>query len=261
MQGRSFYHSLMRKYVITFGDIFNGITVRRFNKTGKAVQNIPVPIKYGAMSQYMADILTPPEGERVSITMPMMSFFDVAIAHDPERQMIPIHQFKTLKVKGEKSLDFVLTPVPYKITMELSIITKTTEDANQIVEQILPFFVPSITQSVNLIDGFDNFDIPVALSSISKEQAYENERQVILYTLTFEMSVWLLGATSNQGLIKKSIVSLISDESKTKITTTPGLTPDGKPTSIEEESIDYLLIKPDDDYGYIEKIEDFVLEE
>lgn len=262
MQGTSFYHSLIRKYIITFGDIFNGITVRRFNKKGKVVQNIPVPIKYGHIAQYLQDITQPAEGEKVNLVLPMMSFFDVNLMHDTDRQMNPIHTLRNIKVKGNKSQDFTFMPVPYKMTMELSIITKTIEDASQIVEQILPFFTPSINQSVEIIEGFDPYDILVSISGVTKEHAFDQARQFIIYTLTFDMSIWLLGSIGNQGLIKKSIVSIISEnKAKSVITTTAGLTPDGKPTSNKDESIDYMLIKPDDDYGYIQEIEDFIIYE
>ncbi|QIG65704.1 tail terminator [Ochrobactrum phage vB_OspM_OC] len=263
MLGHDFYHSLTRNYIIMFGNIFNDITVRRFDRDGKIAQNIPVPVRYGPKSKYVVDALTPPEGERVSLKLPMMSFYDANIVHDPERQTNPVHIVADNDPQLERSLNKMFVPVPYRMTMELSIITKNVEDGAMIIEQILPFFTPSLTSTANIIKGLKPFDITIALTSVSKEHAYEEMRQVVVWTLNFDMAIWLFGAKTNQGLIKKSIVSLIAEETNktmTRVTTTPGLTADGKPTSNSDESIDYRLIKPEDDYGYIENIEDFFLE-
>ena len=44
-------------------------------------------------------------------------------------------------------------PVPYNIGFELSLLTKINDDALQVVEQILPFFQPSFSITINLIDS------------------------------------------------------------------------------------------------------------
>ena len=44
-------------------------------------------------------------------------------------------------------------PVPYNMDFDLSIITKLNDDMLQIVEQILPYFQPAYTLTVNLIDS------------------------------------------------------------------------------------------------------------
>ena len=39
-----FYHELLRKYVIVFGNLFNNIYVNRKNAEGKVQQSIKVPL-------------------------------------------------------------------------------------------------------------------------------------------------------------------------------------------------------------------------
>ena len=67
-------------------------------------------------------------------------------------------------------------PVPYNISMQLSILAKLNEDAIQILEQILPYFQPAInltTDLVNLIG--EKRDMPITLESINMEDNYEDD--------------------------------------------------------------------------------------
>ena len=53
-------------------------------------------------------------------------------------------------------------PVPYNMQFELSIMTLLNDDALQIVEQILPYFQPNYTITVDLVDTIgEKKDIPI----------------------------------------------------------------------------------------------------
>ena len=83
----------------------------------------------------------------------------------------------------------VYMPVPYNMQFELSIMTKLNDDALQIVEQILPYFQPAFSISVQLVDSIqERRDIPVVLENITMQDDYEGDfttRRVLLYTLRF----------------------------------------------------------------------------
>ena len=64
-------------------------------------------------------------------------------------------------------------PVPYNMNFELAIFTKLNDDMLQIVEQILPYFQPAYTMSVNLVREIGEKDIPVVLNSIDMNDDYE----------------------------------------------------------------------------------------
>ena len=53
MFGKTFYHESIRKYIIVFGNMFNGIYVQRFNNAGTRIQNIKVPIAYGPKQKFL----------------------------------------------------------------------------------------------------------------------------------------------------------------------------------------------------------------
>ena len=59
-----------------------------------------------------------------------------------------------------------LYAVPYNVGFELSI-GKLSDDALQILEQIVPYFQPSFNITVNLISSIgEKKDIPIVLESI-----------------------------------------------------------------------------------------------
>jgi hypothetical protein len=103
----------------------------------------------------------------------------------------------------------VFLPVPYNIGFELNVLTKQNDDALQIVEQILPFFQPSFTLTVDLVDSIgEKRDIPMVLDNISFDDQYEGDfatRRALIYTLNFTAKTYLFGpiAETTEGLIKK----------------------------------------------------------
>ena len=88
-----------------------------------------------------------------------MSFEMTSITYDGTRKTQPTQTFKTTD-KGEK-ITKVYLPVPYNVGFELSIMAKLNEDALQIVEQILPYFQPAYTTTVDLVEEIgEKRDIP-----------------------------------------------------------------------------------------------------
>jgi hypothetical protein len=112
-------------------------------------------------------------------------------------------------------------PVPYNMDFELSIMTKLNDDMLQIVEQILPYFQPAYTLTVNLIDSIgEKRDIPIILNNVSMQDDYEGEyttRRALIYTLKFTAKVYLFGPVStgaNKDIIKKVSLGFISGDTR-----------------------------------------------
>ena len=108
-------------------------------------------------------------------------------------------------------------PVPYNIGFELSIWTKLNDDALQIVEQILPYFQPAFTLTVDLVKSIgEKRDIPLVLDNVSFQDDYEGDfstRRALIYTLNFTAKTYLFGpiADTSEGLIKKVQTDLYAD--------------------------------------------------
>ena len=97
-------------------------------------------------------------------------------------------------------------PVPYNVDFELYILSKQSDDALQIVEQILPYFQPDYTVTIN--DNTDmgiKRDVPIILNSVGYEDDYEGDftaRRSIIYTLGYTAKFYLYGPVTSAKVIK-----------------------------------------------------------
>ena len=84
-------------------------------------------------------------------------------------------------------------PVPYNMDITLYAMAKNSDDALQIVEQILPYFQPDYTLTINdMADMGIKRDVPIILNSVSYEDNYAGDftsRRAIIYTLAFTTKV------------------------------------------------------------------------
>ena len=145
------------------------------------------------MQKFLARIQQQPELEReIAITLPRLSFEMQGIQYDPTRKT-GIAQ--TFLAKGGTTAKKVYMPVPYNVSFELSIMSKLSDDALQILEQIVPYFQPSFNITINLIDSIgEKKDIPIVLESINYSDQYEGSfetRRTIVYTLGFTAKTYL----------------------------------------------------------------------
>ena len=216
MLGTYFYHEILRKTVIGFGTLFNNINIRHTDASGSNVSVLKVPLAYGPMQKFLARIQQQPDLEReIAITLPRLSFEMQGLQYDPTRKTGISQTFLTKNGTNAKK---VYMPVPYNVGFELSIMAKLSDDALQILEQILPYFQPSFNITVNLISSIgEKKDIPIVLESINYSDQYEggfDSRRIIVYTLSFTAKTYLFGpvADNPEGLIKKVDVDYYAAE-------------------------------------------------
>jgi len=207
MLGTYFYHEILRKTVIGFGTLFNNISVRHKDTSGTTFSTLKVPLAYGPMQKFLARIQQEPNLDRdIAITLPRLSFEMQGLQYDPTRKTGIAQTFLTRNGTNAKK---VYMPVPYNISFELSIMAKLSDDALQILEQIVPYFQPSFNITINLISSIgEKKDIPIILESINYSDQYEGgfeSRRTISYTLAFTAKTYLFGpvADNPEGLIKK----------------------------------------------------------
>ena len=207
MLGTYFYHEILRKTVIGFGTLFNNINIRHKDASGTNFSVLKVPLAYGPMQKFLARIQQQPDLDReIAITLPRLSFEMQGLQYDPTRKTGIAQTFLTKNGTNAKK---VYMPVPYNVAFELSIMAKLSDDALQILEQIVPYFQPSFNITVNLIDSIgEKKDIPIVLESINYSDQYEGgfeSRRTIIYTLAFTAKTYLFGPVADDpaGLIKK----------------------------------------------------------
>lgn len=207
MLGTYYYHEIIRKTIVSFGTLFNQLYIKHKDADGDTYSEIRVPISYGPSQKFLARIEQQANlNKPVQITLPRMSFEMNSIQYDSSRKS---GVTQTFKASDGNNLKKVYLPVPYNIGFELNILSKLNDDSLQIIEQILPYFQPAFTLTVDLVDSIgEKRDIPVVLDSISFQDDYEGDfstRRALIYTLQFTAKTYLFGpiAATTDGLIRK----------------------------------------------------------
>jgi len=216
MLGTYFYHQNIRKTIIAFGNLFNNITVKSKDADGDTFSQIRVPLSYGPTQKFLARLEQQENlNKPIAITLPRISFEMNSLKYDPSRKTGITQTFKS--TGSDDKTRKVYMPIPYNIGFELNIMTKFNDEVLQIVEQILPFFQPSFTVTIDMTDVIDEKkDVPIVLDSVSFRDDYEGDfssRRLILYTLQFTAKTYLFGpiSDSTDSLIRKVQVDMYAD--------------------------------------------------
>ena len=212
-----FYHEILRRTVVSFGSLFNEINIKHTDNSDNVKSVIKVPLAYGPTQKFLARLEQSPDlNKPVQITLPRMSFEFTGLTYDPTRKSTTTQTFIAKSAVDGTETKKVYLPVPYNMQFELSIMCKLNDDALQIIEQILPFFQPSYSMTIELVDIInEKRDIPVILENITMQDDYEGNfttRRVLIYTLRFTAKTYLFGPVSSatKDIIKKATIGYIT---------------------------------------------------
>jgi len=222
MLGTRFYNQSFRKLIIAFGQIFNNIVIQRTNSTGGVTARIKVPLAYAPKEKFLVrlDQQANLESREFATTLPRMGFEITGLAYDASRKLTRVQKYSKVK-SGEdgKKMNYNYSPVPYNISMSLYVFTATAEDGLQIIEQILPFFQPDYTVTVNVVPELNiKRDIPIVLGNINYEDTYDGsftQRRAVIYSLSFTAKTYLFGPMNNQSVIKQTQSDIYTDTDTT----------------------------------------------
>jgi len=216
MFGQYFYHEHTRRAVAVFGTLFNDLYVVKRDGSGAAVTQIKVPLSYGPSQKFLARIrqeenLSDP---RLAIKLPRMSFEITSISYDADTRLTRGTGYKIPSKSSPVSAQTMFYPSTYRLGFELSIIARHQDDALQILEQILPYFQPEYTVTVNEVDNNFKSDMPFVLNDVTMNDDYEGDfetRRSLIYTLSFETRIKYYGPLSDTGSIIRETKTNISD--------------------------------------------------
>ena len=216
------YHfdNQLRAYLLQFVSIFYGLQV----KTGRSGSDptceneefISVPIVIGNRDRVVAAIQAGNTQNRM-FSLPTMSAHLQELSLAPERRKVQayVDQRVTLPVGGVFPNDLTVVkramPVPYNMTIELTMYASNSQQRDQILEQILVLFNPDL--QIQKSDGpFDWTKLTkVELVGISNEENYpsSSDRRMIVWTMTFEVPIYLsIPMGVKDDLVRKIIIQL-----------------------------------------------------
>lgn len=230
-----FYHSITRKIIVAFGSLFSNIRIQRKAVDG-ASQTIAIPIAYAPKEKWLVRLDQDPNlDNHTYITLPRLSFEITGMSYDAGRKT---NRVNYITCGDGDTLTRVYSPVPYNIDISLYCLTKTQEDALQIVEQILPYFTPEYTLSIaGVPESSIIMDIPIILESVSIQDDYDgdfDQRRFVTYTINFTLKANFYGPVVDGKIITNTQVNVnnitnqapVADHSATGNTATGAVTSD-----------------------------------
>lgn len=215
---KHFYNRTIRRIVVAFGTLFNDIQMVRYNNAGDTeYEKIRVPLSYAPKEKFITRLKSDPSlTKSMNTTLPRMSFEMTGLSYDSARKQSTLT--KNFSVNSTtNSINTQYAPIPYNFDFSLSIYVRNMEDGTQILEQILPFFTPDFTVTVNLVPNMtQKYDLPVILNSVNPEFDYEGDMlttRTLIWTLTFTLRGYIYPPvdTSGNGIITQANTNIIID--------------------------------------------------
>lgn len=155
----------IRKSTIQFLNIFNDISVSKYDKNGNITQTFQVPLKLAGKQKFYYWLYDRKHSKRYPQMAASPKGMEPAIGDRGRNQKLSFTNPSMEKI--------IQTPTPYNINFELALVTNYIEEANQVLEQILPYFHPYVMTTVGLPEVGIEFDQKVVLNSISEDRDFE----------------------------------------------------------------------------------------
>ena len=210
------YNRMIRKLTVAFGNLFDNITLVRYNPDESEQERFIVPLDYATKELYVMRLQGDPNlDKKIQMALPRMSYEMNGISYDASRKQIT--NMQNFAYTGSQYIS-QYNPVPYNFDFSLYLYVRNIEDGNQIIEHILPYFAPDYTIKVNMIPEMGIVkEVPIILNSTSYEVTYEGDRdsdtRMVIWTLNFTVKGFIFGAINdNVGLIETSITNIYNNK-------------------------------------------------
>ena len=213
-----FYHRTIRKLVVAFGALFNNMRLVRYAADGiTEIERINIPLAYASKEKfYMRTMGAPDLVNPVNLNLPRMAFEMNGIAYDPLRKQSNFTEmFAEGLPNGLKKVKYT----PYNFDFNLYCFVRNTEDGAQIIEQILPYFTPDYTVTLDFVGINDmKLDVPITFNSITYDDSHEGDAEStrsIIWTLNFTAKGFLFGPINDIKMIRKAVANVYDNTFET----------------------------------------------
>jgi len=199
---------ITRKVITAFMEFFSNISIQKYQMDDQGaitpLKRVRVPVMWASAEKYLQQLrsgtnlrvfdpeeraMRPLEIERALPRMGVMltSMDYDAMRHIPKTSRISDYNSNT---GTSTSIENVYAPVPYNLMVDVSIIAKHLNEALEILEQIIPYFSPSMSIDVKVLDDREADSIPVVLQSIATDfydEISETDDRFFIFLLTFNI--------------------------------------------------------------------------
>jgi hypothetical protein len=190
-----FKNDSIRKLVIGFGSLFNGIQLEQKDENNNQ-RLFTVPLSYANKEKFVKRLTEPSsisDKTRIEISLPRMSFELLGFVYDPTRRLNKTN--KKICTSGSNAA-YIYSEVPYNFVFGFNVFTRNLEENFQIMEQILPYFGPEFVISLNMNSMQQGVKIPISLNTTTLTQEYEGDfstRRFIVSSYQFIAKSYVYG--------------------------------------------------------------------
>ena len=227
MTGTPYYNKSVRKLVVAFTTLFNNIHIERETAVGAVDATLKVPITISDKAKWYSKLYedlgnTSSTPKSISRTLPRMGVDLVGMRYDSQRTGITtthhVADVPALDSSSSSNANYYTERkksyrrMPYTYDFELLIATKTMTDSLMILEQILPFFKPDLSVTINDHATLNiETDVSVTLKDVVRESTRResfDELDLLTWTIGFELKGYVYSPVSDRGVILSTDINL-----------------------------------------------------
>ena len=203
-----YYHRTIEKYIIGLLNTFNNIKLPIFDKAGKLVKEVPVPIFFGSRDKaYQMNNTTKNLVSGNSYSLPRMNLQFLSMSKAGQRDTSKHSLINITDIKNNKKVGFQFNSVAYDFQFQLQIQTRTLTDALIITEYITPLLRPTYTIPVYEVDiQQEPTSVIVELQSVDLElpdAMEDDELRIISVNMPLNLRGNIYLPEKDQAIIRK----------------------------------------------------------
>jgi hypothetical protein len=210
-----YYFRTIRNCVVAFGSLFDNMIMVKYIDGVTEKSRIVVPLTYEGKEDFITRLVDNPRlAKPIEISLPRASFAITSYNYAPNRKLSTYNSITVPGVNG--AADQQYQPVPWDLGFELCIYVRNVEDGTQLIEQILPVFVPNYTLTINYVPELGiSRNVPLMLNSVTCSNEYEgaapDQERTIIWTLGFTMQAQLFGPITTGNVITQVSTNFFID--------------------------------------------------
>ena len=169
-----YYPKTIRGITVALLDMFNNIQIKKYDKAGTVLKTINVPITFAPHEKYQQIIKERENNQKYYLTIPRLALVLNGITYSSERA-VGANETRhwlnsTVGLDNSDTFWEDYQPTPYDFNYTLFVRTDSLTDFSQIMENILPYFNPSLYLRLKEF-SFLNIerDLQVTLESVNPD--------------------------------------------------------------------------------------------
>lgn len=207
-----YFPNIIKKVTTAFLSLFTDIRVAKYDTTGTLINYRNVPIVFGSKQKFISTIKKSSQMD-FSQSLPRMSVIITGLSYTPAK-VWGSEVMSIIKTSvSPETVNNIYRPSSWTLDFTLSIVSLHITEMNQILEQVLPYFNPYKTITIQEFDNVSSFtrDLKVLLKETTPDfmdEVLEEDIRKIVWDINFSIDCPLYKPILLSDLIKTVKVEL-----------------------------------------------------